>query len=264
MTGWLALHGGGEFLPGDEAFLRALLERASEARVAARGGAAGDAMPAAPIERTSGDAIRVAIVPTAAARARPERAAAHGVEALERVASAHLGAAAVSIDVLTIVDRASACDPVLAGRLADAQLVYLPGGDPDLLPSILPGTPALEGLRHACDAGAVLAGASAGAMALADPCWTPDGLVAGLGFVAGLVVVPHADAGGWARLSDRFGRERPPGVGLLGLAERTGVLGRPGAAWRVAGEGDVRWLAADRDHRAEPVVAAAGDDLHLV
>ena len=54
MSGPVALHGGGEFLPGDEPVLLALLELAP---------------------RPDG-AVRIAVVPTAAARGRPDIAAA--------------------------------------------------------------------------------------------------------------------------------------------------------------------------------------------
>ena len=52
----------------------------------------------------------------------------------------------------------------------------------------------------------------------------------------------------------------PPDIGLLGLAERTGVIGRPGESWRVIGEGEVRWLAPGS---TRPLVAADGDEIRL-
>lgn len=256
MRGLIALHGGGEFLPGDEAFLETIVGRAVEA--AAVEGRAGRDQPAASDERP----LRIVVLPTAAARGRPGLAGANGVAALEAIAQ-RAGIEA-EVEVVPVLDAASAADADLAARIAGADLIHLPGGDPDLLPRILPGSAALVALTAAFDRGACIAGASAGAMALADPCWTPDGLVPGLGFVRGMVVVPHADAAGWARLRERFGRERPAQVGLLGLAERTGVVGRPGEPWLVSGEGEVRWLAPGRDHREEPVVARPGDELALV
>jgi hypothetical protein len=67
VTGKVALHGGGEFLAGDEPTLRAILE------------ALGPARPA--------QVTLAVVVPTAAARGRPDLAAAHGVAALQRVAA---------------------------------------------------------------------------------------------------------------------------------------------------------------------------------
>jgi cyanophycinase len=233
VTGLLALHGGGEFLPGDEPFLAAILE-------------------AAPAPR------RVVVVPTAAARGRPDVAAGHGVEALRRVAAD--AGQAVRIEVARVVDAASANDPTLVDALAAADLVHFPGGDPDLIPTVLAGTPAWAAIESAWRDGAVLAGASAGAMAMAEWTWTPSGVIHGLGLVPGLAVVPHADAVSWERVLARFGALVPDDLGLLGLAERTGVLGRPGEPWRVLGEGEARWLAPGA---REPLVAEAGATLRL-
>lgn len=245
--GTLALHGGGEFEPGDEPFLAALIE-------AARG-------------RAVGRPIVAEVVPTAAARGRPELAGANGVGALERVA-ASLGVT-LAASVLPVVGAASAADPVLAAQLEAADLIHLPGGDPDLVPGVLSGSAAWAAITRAAADGAVVAGASAGAMGLAELTWTPAGLVAGLGAVEGLLVVPHADAGSWASNLRRFGggAAASVSVGLLGLAERTGVIGPGDGTWRVVGEGEVRWLPAsavgvglDRDPE-RAVVLRDGDRL---
>jgi cyanophycinase len=231
VTGPVALHGGGEFLAGDEPFLRVLLERAM-----VRGS----------------DPIRIAVVPTAAARGRPHLAAANGVVAFERVAT-NLGVM-VAAESVSVIDDASAADPALAARLAAADLIYLPGGDPDLVPTILRGSAAWTAILAARDGGAVLAGASAGAMALASWTWTMDGGMPGLGVVPGLLVVPHADAGRWATVLERFAGAGPGGLGALGLAERTGVVSDGAAVgdggmlrWRVVGEGEVRWRPVEPD-----------------
>jgi cyanophycinase-like exopeptidase len=246
VTGVVALHGGGEFLPGDEAFLDALIDAAPRRGVQARRG---------------GAPIRAVVVPTAAARGRPGLAAAHGVDALER-AAVRRGHHSL-VDVARVLDEASARDPATAARIAAADVIHLPGGDPDLIPAIYPGTPAWTAIRTAVAGGAVLAGASAGAMALAELTRTPLGLVAGLGLVPGLVVVPHADAASWDRNLRRFGGGVPVAVGALGLAERTGVIARAGAPWRVVGEGEVRWLPPGETDPARAIVARTGETLPL-
>lgn len=248
MTGGaFALHGGGEFLPGDERFLADWLERARRGRTIAG----------------AGGRLRVAIVPTAAARQRPDLAARHGRDAIERVA-AHMGVVAM-VDIIPIVDAASAADPALAARLAAADAVHLPGGDPDLLPAILADTPALTAMVEALDRGAIIAGASAGAMALAAWTWTPGGIVPGLGLLPepALAVVPHADARSWAGAAERFGRGLPRGVGLLGLGERTAVIvPRDGSGpWTVVGEGEVRLQGAAMSPGDPPVIRRHGDVL---
>lgn len=223
MTGTLALHGGGEFEPGDERFLAALIEAAAK--------------------RATGRAIQAVVVPTAAARGRPDLAGARGTAVLEQVA-ASLGVALVA-STIGVVDASSAADPIAVARLAAADLIYLPGGDPDLIPTILGGSPAWTAIATAHADGAVVAGASAGAMGLAGLTWTPAGIVAGLGAATGLLVVPHADAGSWASNLRRFGGSAASApIGLLGLGERTGVIGPGDGTWLVVGEGEVRWLRA--------------------
>ncbi|HEV8403589.1 MAG TPA: Type 1 glutamine amidotransferase-like domain-containing protein [Candidatus Limnocylindrales bacterium] len=241
MSGPVALHGGGEFQPGDEAFLGALLQRAADAGV--------------------DQAIRVAVVPTAAARGRPDLAAAHGVDAFARVAAA--ASLAVDAECVPVVDAASAADPGLAAWLADADVIHFPGGDPDIIPSLMVGTPVWAAITEAHAGGAVLAGASAGAMALGSWTWTHGGGLAGLKVVRGLVVVPHARAATWDATVERFAAWAPPGLGALGLAEQTGVIEEPPAAgaetvaWRVVGPGEARWLADPEG--GVTIVARSGD-----
>jgi cyanophycinase-like exopeptidase len=240
MNGPVALHGGGEFLPGDEPSLRALLELAP---------------------RVSGT-VRVAVVPTAAARGRPGLAASNGIDAFRRVA------ADLDIPILAeavpVVDAASAADPSLADRLAAATLLYLPGGDPDLIPKLYPGSPAWIATLRAWTGGAVLAGASAGAMALAAWTWTPAGGAEGLGIVPGVSVAPHADAASWDQALARYGAAVPADLGFIGVAERTAVLvpSTAGEPWRVVGQGEARWLSRTaRANSAPPVIAHDGETI---
>ncbi len=238
MTGPVALHGGGEFLPGDEAFLLAILGLAP---------------------RVDGF-VRVAVVPTAAARGRPDLAAANGVAAFHRVADE--AGTELLVDPVPVVDAASAADPSHADRLGRATLIHLPGGDPDIIPTLFPGTEAWAAIERARDRGAVLAGASAGAMGLAAWTWTRDGGMEALGVVAGIGVAPHADAASWEQVVARYGRAVPPDLGFIGLAERTGVIVPPAASepWLVVGEGEARWLsAAARAAGEAPLVARSGE-----
>ena len=275
MTGPIGLHGGGEYLAGDEPFLDALLTAAAAA-AAARARSAAIADPRARPDEPDGLAgdvsghgvphvtpvVRVAIVPTAAARSRPDLAAATGRAAFERRAAAL--ALPVAVTVARIVDAASAADPHETEPIAAADLVHLPGGDPDLLPAILPASPALDALLAAWSGGAVVAGASAGAMALAEWTWTPSGGIHGLGLVRGLAVVPHYDDVRRTSWQEQLDELAPGGIGYLGLDERTGLLSRPdgsaGHAWRVVGAGAVSWFAHGA---ATPVIGHHGDVLAL-
>ena len=165
--------------------------------------------------------IRVVVVPTAAARHNPDAASRFGTSAFQRVAD---GGRPVQIETARVVDAVSAEDPVTVSRLSDADLIYLPGGDPDVIPTLLPASGAWRAMDAARRRGAVLAGASAGAMGLCQLTWTPTGIRTGLGVVRGLVVFPHADAESWARRTAWFDMAATARVGVLGIGERTGVI----------------------------------------
>jgi cyanophycinase-like exopeptidase len=236
MIGPLALHGGGEFLAGDEPFLRTILGLAAAA-AASRQGAAGTTRQGA------AGTTRVELLTTAVARHRPDLAFAVGAAAFERVAAgARAALDAVRIHHARVVDGASAADVDVAERLASADLVYLPGGDPDAVIEILAGTPAWRAVEAARTRGAVVAGASAGAMALGERTWTSGGYVAGFGWAGRLVVVPHATAermtGARAAVD---GLSHGDELALVGLPERVGIIG--GGAWEVVGDAGAWWWA---------------------
>jgi cyanophycinase-like exopeptidase len=237
VSGLLALHGGGEYVAADEACMDALIAMAVEA-------AAADGPGVTP---------RIVVVPTAAARQRPEAAAAHGERGFG--AAARRARIGVEIGVAGILSAADAADPRLADTLARAHLVHLPGGDPDLIPAVLGDSPAWAAMRRAYDGSAIIAGASAGAMALAGTCWTPRGTVDGLGLLPGYAVLPHDGPGRLERW-----RGSLPGVAWLAIGEQTLVVGRPGQPWRVAGRGRVRVIAPDGTERAS---AGAGETIEL-
>jgi cyanophycinase len=251
MIGPIGLHGGGEYEAGDEPFLDALIVAArAAARARQNGGNSDDA------------AVRIVILPTAAARGRPDRAAAMGIVALNGRADPH--DRPIRVDVATIVDAETASDPANVELLESADLIHLPGGDPDLIPLILAGTPALAAILAARERGAVVAGASAGGMALAEWSWTPAGGVRGLGFVAGLAVVPHYDdvrRTAWQQALDQLA---PGGIGYLGLDERTGAISdgdTPGGRrWHIAGPGAAYWFP--RGAR-RPTIARHGQTLDI-
>ena len=136
----------------------------------------------------------------------------------------------------------------------------MPGGDPDLIPAILASSAAGQAMRDAWGRGATIAGASAGAMALADWTWTPAGGVAGLGYVPGVAVVPHFD-----EARRRGGRRARSGSGRAGWAtcvldERTGIIScRPMAAastgsWPARGRRTGSRSA--RRHRSSPATGS--------
>jgi cyanophycinase-like exopeptidase len=206
-----------------------------------------DALFSAALAAAAGGTPRIVVVPTAAARQRPDLAALHGERAFR--AAADRAATPVHVEVIRILERADAEDRGACDRLAAADLVHLPGGDPDLLPAILRGSSAWAVILETHARGACIAGASAGAMALGERLWTPAGVVAGLGLVPGLAVLPHYRPdrlAAWRAVVDGAGRP----CTWLGLDDRTLVIGRSGETWTVAGAGRAHVIPAGRSSPA--------------
>ena len=155
-------------------------------------------------------------------------------------------------------------DRELVDRIATADLVHLPGGDPDLVPTILGGTPALEAMHGAWRRGGVLAGASAGAMALADWTWTPHG------GMRGPRLRPRSRGRAALRRGppDRGGRHRSIGSRRVASATSASTSGpaswpspmAPSESWVVAGPGAAWWFARGSN---SPLVAHDGERLRL-
>ncbi len=223
MPGPLALVGSGEYLPVLEDVERELLDAA-----AARG-----------------RPRRYVQLATAAAPEGPASLARW--HALGLAAARRLGAEQI---VVPVVDKASADDPRLADLVADAGLVYLSGGSPVFLATTLGGTAVWAAIHRAWQAGASLAGCSAGAMALTDhvpelfhprrPAQT------GLGAVPHLRVLPHFDRFA-SRIPDLLLTRivaTPPGVTVVGIDEDTALVGGP-ERWQVRGRQSVWVLTPD-------------------
>lgn len=212
MPGPIALVGAGEFLPAMADVDAGLLASTGVARP------------------------RVALLPTASF---PD-----GGEVFERWASmgvAHFAGLGAEVEPVLVRDRAGADDPAAAQAVSEADLIYLSGGKPGYLRRALEGTAVGAALRAAHERGAVLAGCSAGAMVLAGHAFEfrvrfmpwPLRWGRGLEFAPGVSVVPHYDA--WPEpLSALVALQAPRGSVVLGIDEKTAVVGRDGA-WQVHG-----------------------------
>lgn len=225
MPGPVALVGSGEFLPGMADFDAGLLAATGRRRP------------------------RVAILPTASWPDGPavfERWAAMGAE--------HFGRLGAEVEPILVRYPDEADDASHVQAVGEADLVYLSGGRPGYLSSVLRGSRLGGALRVAHERGAVLAGCSAGAMVLTDRhfdlrrrrlVW-PARWRDGLGVVAGASVVPHYDA--WPEpLSALLVLQAPRGSVVLGIDEETGLVGRDGA-WQVHGRSRVTlWRGRHRE-----------------
>jgi cyanophycinase len=199
---------------------------------------------------------RVAILPTASYPDGEDvfqRWAAMGVQ--------HFGELGAEVEPVLVRDRAGADDAAACQAIGEADLIYLSGGKPGYLLGVLDGSAVGRALAEAHERGAVLAGCSAGAMALAGFAfdfrvrllpwplrWQPA-----LGFVERASVVPHYDA--WPEpMSALVALQAPRGSVVLGIDEETAVIGRDGS-WQVRGAARVTvWRGRRRDrHRAGDV-----------
>ena len=164
-------------------------------------------------------------LPTAAGQEGPgslARWVGLGAEQAER-----MGVEAVPV---MAIDRVSADDPELAALVSGAGLIYLSGGSPPYVADTLRNTQVWSAIVREWEAGAALAGCSAGAIALTD--WVPDirrpeaPARQGLGVVKGLRVLPHFDRmARWApKMADSIASVLPPGVALIGVDEETAIV----------------------------------------
>ena len=200
-SGVLALVGGGEF--GEATDFDAELLEASGGR-------------------------EVLVVPTAAAYQHPDKAVAVAEEYFAR-----LGA---SVRALMVLRHEDALEERHVRAVQEARFVYLPGGSPLHLRSVLKSSPVFDALAAAWHGGAVVAGSSAGAMVLCDPMVDPRGgaFTVGLGLVEQMAVVAHHEPGG-GHLLWRTLELAPAGIPVAAVPEQTALIRHPEKGWYTAG-----------------------------
>ena len=189
----------------------------------------------------------VLVLPTAAAYEHPQRA----VDTASQWFS-NIGGTVRGLDVLMRPDAESEEN---AAIVRDARFIYLGGGSPMHLRSVLKDSLVWQAIIHAWDNGAVLAGSSAGAMVLCDPMVDPRGgaFTVGLGLVNSLAVIPHANTWSQEKAMRTYGLA-PKGVTIVALDEQTAIIRSPedGGTWRSAGVGTA---AAYLDGNEIPITA---------
>jgi len=204
------------------------------------------------MELAGGPGALICIIPTAAAPDNnAQRAGNNGVRWFRSLG-------AKQVELLPLVDKASANDPHIADRISQSRLIYMLGGFTGYLGETLKGSASWQAMLRAYEAGAVIAGSSAGAMVICQYYFDParGQVVEGLELVPNACVLPHHNTFGkaWApRLSKLL-----PDVVLLGIDERTGMLddgdeGRK-VGWRVYGQGTVTLY-----HKGQSKVYRAGE-----
>ena len=231
-AGAIALVGSGEYTPAMDETDRALLATLAVA------------------------APQVAVIPTASALepGMPEQWNARGVR--------HFAALGVNVTPIPLITREDANTPALVALLQQADFFYFSGGNPEYVIETLRDTLAWEAIRSRQQAGAVLAGCSAGAMLLGgatmrvrevaaggEPRWVPA-----LAVVPGVAVLPHFDRMSSFVGADVFKRviaSAPAGVTLVGVDEDTALVQTYGA------DGAVQWHVSGR--QTVSVYASSGE-----
>ncbi len=171
------------------------------------------------LEATGAANPRVAIVPTAAAFENPSLAASNGVRHFTG-----LGASAYGLDV---VRREDAENPRIVAQLDGAHVIYFTGGSPDHLHSVLAGSPLFDAVKSACDAGAIWAGSSAGAMVLGSVMRRPSSgspVSPALDIVPNVMVLPHHERSDPNAVAEQLSGSATFGMTVLGIDGGSGVL----------------------------------------
>lgn len=185
------------------------------------------------IELAGGFDAPIRIIPTAAAPDNNhQRAGNNGIRWFKS-----LGAK----DVLSIplIDKPSANDESIAKSLQSAKLIYMLGGFTGYLSETLAGSAAWNAVLEAYQAGAVIAGSSAGAMVMCEFYYdlNQGQVVSGLNLIPNSLVLPHHNTFGksWAgRLLE------VPHITLIGIDEQTGMIDDGSRkVWSVLGRGAV-------------------------
>jgi cyanophycinase len=204
MTGTVALVGGGEFSAACATIDAELLRRA--------------------------DPAEVLVLPTASAYEHPGR--------VLEAAVAHFAGLGVPARGLEVLRRPDALAAAHVDAVAGARFVYLAGGSPMHLRSVLKDTPLWEALCAVPFGGGVLAAAGEAAAAVCDPMTDPRGgaFTLGLGLVSGLAVMARAER--WSLERSSRTHDLGGGVVLAELPAGAALLRGPGG-WDALGDGIV-------------------------
>lgn len=173
----------------------------------------------------------VLVIPTAAAYEHPERRV--------EQAAAHFAQWGATVRGLMILHRREAEDDANAAAVRASRFVYLSGGSPMHLRSVLKDSALWDAMVAAWRDGAVLAGSAAGATVLCDPMVDPRGgaFTLGLGLVQQLALIPHHDTWSQEKAKRTIALARP-GLPIVAIDEQTALGRRPASGWSVEGAGN--------------------------
>jgi cyanophycinase len=156
---------------------------------------------------------------------------------------------ASSIKILGIASRQQANDSASAQALEEVDLVFLAGGDQLRLTTILGGSRVLQAIHNRLEAGALIAGTSAGAAAFSDTMIyegkSEEGLIkgrvfttAGFGFVEKIIFDTHFVTRGRIGRLVQIVTTNPTCIGV-GIGEDSGVILKGDGTVETIGTGQV-------------------------
>lgn len=191
----------------------------------------------------------VVVLPAALAYERPDEAVRRAVD--------RFGELGATVRVLEVFRRADAMQPDVVEVAAAARLVYITGGSPMHLRSVLKDTPLLEALVGAWRGGATIAAAGEAASVLCSHMVDSRGgaFTVGLDLVTTMTVVPRYNQWSsekWQRTVELAPAELP----VVGIDEATALVRSPEGTWRVDGPGGVHVFLAGRSATLEALPAS--------
>lgn len=174
----------------------------------------------------------VLIIPTAAAYEWPGRS----IDAARQ----WFGDLGASVKALDVLQRRDAENKENVDMVRAARFIYFSDGSPLHLRSVLKDSSLWAAIVEAWQAGAVVAGSSAGAMVIGDPMVDPRGgaFTLGLGLIRRIAVAPHWEH--WTTdKARRMTQLMPADTVIAEIEERTALIKWKEGEWSIAGAGNV-------------------------
>lgn len=174
---------------------------------------------------------RVVVIPTAAAYEQPR--------AVVETATAWFGQLGASVEAVWALRRSDALAPGVADPVRDARFVYISGGSPMHLRSVLKDTPLWDAIVDCWHRGGVVAASGEAAAVLCTHMVDNRGgaFTVGLDLLDGITVIPRFGQWSGDKLH-RTVRLAPHHVTVVGIDERTALIWEDGS-WRTEGAGTV-------------------------
>lgn len=157
----------------------------------------------------------------------------------------HFRALGVDADGARVWNAESANDPELAAKVAAADLVYLSGGKPSYLYSVLESSLVWESILEVTNRGGLLVGCSAGAMIQGELFVGRTGRGDGFGLWPSVAVIPHFDeipSPVAAAMRKAAGKGRT----VIGVNGNTALVNANGS-YRVVGDEITIWSGAGKN-----------------